>query len=82
MNSADAFDYSENIIKTVNQVPYIPQHSGEIWEIAYFHEKGFTNNKLQMLYKTFSLMMQDDLNRSDTREQNQKLLFQQLVDSL
>ena len=50
--------------------------------MSYFHEKGFTNNKLQMLYKTFSLMMQDDLNRSDTREQNQKRLFQQLVDSL
>lgn len=82
MNSADAFDYSENIIKSVDQVPYIPQHSGEIWEIAYFHEKGFTTAKLHLLYETFSRMMQDDLNRLDNRKQNQEVLFQQLVATL
>src|SRR5438445_7239 len=42
MNSSEAFTLSEELIKSVKHAPYIAQHSGEIWEIAHFHERGFS----------------------------------------
>ncbi len=80
MTSSEAFNYSEMIIKTIKNVPYIPQHSGEIWEIAYFHERGFTKENVRKLYMNFTRMIQDELNESPQREENQKKLFKELVE--
>ena len=80
MNSAQAFSKSELLIKSINRVPYIPQHSGEIWEIAYFHEQGFSKQAVHALYRNFTRMIQDELLSSPHRLMSQKKLFNELVE--
>jgi radical SAM PhpK family P-methyltransferase len=80
MNSTEAFEHAEKLIMDIENVPYIPQHSGEIWEIAYFHGQGFSNQDLHTLYNNFSKMLKDDLSDAPNRIENQKRLFQEIVD--
>ncbi len=79
MNSKEAFTNLEDLIKTIKNAPYIPQHSGEIWEIAYFHERGFSKKNLNTLYRNSTRMLQDELNHAPDRVANQKKLFEEMV---
>ena len=79
MSSIEAFAFAEEFVKGIDKVPYIPQHSGEIWEIAHFHEQGFSNNDLNVLYRSFTRMLQDGLSGNDDRVSNQKRMFNDLV---
>lgn len=80
MNSVEAFSLTEELIKTVQGVPYIPQHSGEIWEIAYFHERGFEDSQIRMLYQNFTLMLQDELSLSVSKKMNHESRFKELIE--
>ena len=80
MNATEAFEHAEKLIVDIENVPYIPQHSGEIWEIAYFHDQGFSNKDLHTLYNNFTKMLKDDLLGSPNRIENQRRLFQEIVD--
>jgi len=79
MNAEEAFDHTERLIMDIKNVPYIPQHSGEIWEIAYFHEQGFSNQELHTLYSNFTEMLRDGLSGAPNKIENQKRLFKELV---
>jgi len=80
MTSTQAFARSEDLIKNIDKVPYIPQHSGEIWEIAYFREQGFSREGIHTLYRNFTEMLKDDLFSSPDKIINQERLFKELVE--
>ena len=79
MTSVEAFEHTERLIMDVNNVPYVPQHSGEIWEIAYFRDQGFSHQDLHMLYSNYTKMLKDGLSGSPNKIKNQNKLFQELV---
>ena len=79
MNSTQAFAYSEDVIKTVRGAPYIAQHSGEIWEIAHFHEQGFTPSQLQTLYGNCTRMLREELSSNGASAPLKKTLFNELM---
>ncbi len=79
MTSVEAFKHTERLIMDINNVPYVPQHSGEIWEIAYFRDQGFSHQDLHMLYSNFPKMLKDGLSGSPNKNENQNKLFQELV---
>ena len=64
----------------VKNAPYIPQHSGEIWEIAHFHERGFSPAQVRRLYERFTWMLQDELSAAPNREARQQAIFRELVE--
>lgn len=78
MNSSQAFTYAEKLIKDINTVPYIPQHSGEIWEIAHFEERGFTRKSVHRLYENFTKILREELSDSPDKEAVKKKLFEEL----
>jgi radical SAM superfamily enzyme YgiQ (UPF0313 family) len=80
MTSSQAFEKTEELIREIQGVPYIPQHSSDgVWESAYFHERGFAQAEIKMLYKNFNRMLQNDLSSSPNRLTNQKSMFDELV---
>ena len=79
MTSVEAFKHTERLIMDINNVPYIPQHSGEIWEIAYFHDQGFSHQDLHMLYSNSTKMLKDGLAGFPNKIENQNNLFKELV---
>lgn len=79
MTSLQAFTKVEELIMSIKDVPYIPQHSGEIWEIAHLHERGFSREDIHILYKNFTKMLQDELSSSPSKLVNQDRLFKELV---
>ena len=79
MTSTEAFACSEHVIKTIKRAPYIPQHSGEIWEIAHFHERGYSPAQVRSLYEKCTWMLQDELSQAPNRLTRQKQIFQELV---
>lgn len=74
MDSKEAFAIAENQI-IESKLPYIPQHSGEIWELAYFHERGISEKGIRTLYNNFTQMLRDELTQSPLKKENQKRLF-------
>ena len=80
MTSSQAFEKTEELIREIQGVPYIPQHSSDgVWESAYFRERGFAQAEIQMLYKNFNCMLQNELSSSPNRLTNQKSMFEELV---
>jgi p-methyltransferase len=79
MRSDEAFAHMERIIAGVADVPYIPQHSGEIWELAYLREQGFSREDVRRLYRNFTLMLKDGLNSDPQAVPHQEQLFAELV---
>ena len=61
MDSVEAFGLAEELIRSIDQIPYIPQHSGEIWEMAYLDQQGFTAADLEALYGGFTEILQTQL---------------------
>lgn len=64
MSSSEAFEKTEAFIRDVKKVPYIPQHSGEIWEIAHFQEHGIPDHAINLLYREFTQMLRNSLSNS------------------
>lgn len=79
MNSAQAFSLSEELLRSVRHAPYIAQHSGEIWEIAHFHERGFSPAQIHTLYKNFTRMIREELTTNGASAPVKKELFQELT---
>jgi len=79
MTSTQAFAHSEEIIKQVRQAAYIAQHSDEIWEIAYFQERGFTLPQIQKLYGNFTRMLREELSSNGASAPLKKELFHELT---
>jgi p-methyltransferase len=79
MTSAQAFTLSEELIKSVEHAPYIAQHSGEIWEIAHFHERGFSPSQIRTLYGNFTRMLREELANNGASAPTKKALFQELT---
>ena len=76
MNPDKAFSTIQNIIKESNTT-YIPQHSGEIWEVGYFRSLGITPEKTHQLYSQFTQLMKDEF--SGTPDKNKKRVFNELT---
>jgi p-methyltransferase len=79
MNAQQAFGLSEDVIKTVRNAPYIAQHSGEIWEIAHFHEQGFTPSQIRTLYGNFTRMLREELASNGASAPLKEQLFSELT---
>jgi radical SAM superfamily enzyme YgiQ (UPF0313 family) len=79
MNAAQAFTLSEEFIKSVKHAPYIAQHSGEIWEIAHFHEQGFTPAQIRRLYGNFTEMLKAELTMNGGSAPVKQQLFEDLT---
>jgi p-methyltransferase len=79
MNSTQAFAYTEDVIKSVRRAPYIAQHSGEIWEVAFFHERGFSPSQLQTLYGNFTRMIGEELSSNGASAPLKQKLFHELT---
>jgi p-methyltransferase len=80
MTSSQAFEKTEELIRDIQGVPYIPQHSSDgVWESAYFRERGFGQAEIQMLYKNFNCMLQNELSSSPNRLTEQEGMFKELV---
>jgi len=79
MSSAQAFSLSEELLRSVRHAPYIAQHSGEIWEIAHFHERGFSPAQIHTLYKNFTRMIREELTTNGASAPVKKELFQELT---
>lgn len=78
MTSTQAFTYAEGLIKNIDTVPYIPQHSGELWEISHFHERGFSKESIFNLYKNFTEILQEELSHQIDKTVIKKKLFKEL----
>jgi len=63
----------------VKHAPYIAQHSGEIWEIAHFHERGFSPAQIRRLYGNCTRMIQEELASNGRSAEIKKTLFQDLT---
>jgi p-methyltransferase len=79
MNAAQAFGLSEDVIKSVRNAPYIAQHSGEIWEIAHFHEQGFSPSQIRTLYGNFTRMLREELASNGASAPLKETLFSELT---
>ena len=79
MGSSEAFTLSEELIKSVKHAPYIAQHSGEIWEIAHFHERGFSPAQIRRLYGNCTRMIQEELASNGRSAGIKKTLFEDLT---
>lgn len=77
MNADQAFDAIQNIIKTTDTV-FIPQHSGEIWELAYFRSLGFSEAAIKKLYATFTDMMKQNYNGVKRSPEQERLILSSL----
>jgi p-methyltransferase len=80
MTSIEAFDRTEDMIRAISNATYIPQHGGEIWEIAYLNERGFSKDDLKLLYTSYTKMLQDQLSGSADKQAEQQRLFDGLVE--
>lgn len=65
MSSIEVFDRAEYLMRSIKNATYVPQHSGEIWEIAYFNQCGFSNSALTAFYGIFSEILEIQLNEKN-----------------
>ena len=78
MSSPEAFEKTEAFIRDLEEVPYIPQHSGEIWEIAHFREQGIPDHAIYLLYRHFTEMLRKSLGESSVRSLNTERVLSEL----
>ncbi|MCG8569094.1 MAG: radical SAM protein [Spirochaetes bacterium] len=81
MDSNQAFERTEQIIQKIQNVPYVPQHSGEIWEIAYLQERGFSDEGINRLYKNFTEMLKQELLDTEKKDEIKEELFNDLLEN-
>ncbi len=79
MSSEDAFSRAETLIQEIKDIPYIPQHSGEIWELAYFNERGYSLKELKQLYSGFTNILSEQLRTGSSTDPLAKQVLQGLV---
>lgn len=77
MNAEKAFNAIETIIKETRTV-FIPQHSGEIWELGYFLSLGIKEDHIKELYRTFTEMMKQEFAGVRRSPEEERRLLQKI----
>ena len=79
MGSSTAFDLAEEFILSVQSACYIPQHSGEIWEVGYLHHHGFNDSEVKAFYGACGSLIKRQLMGRERSAAHETQLFDNLV---
>lgn len=64
MTGEQAFLAIENLIKEI-KLPVVPQYSGELWEMGYFSERGFSEKQVHSIYSYYNEILKAGLSTAD-----------------
>ena len=81
MSSNEAFNWIEKLIQEID-LPHLPQNGGELWELAYFYDRGFSEKQVNALYRTFTLMQKESFANGPEKNITQQNLLNSFATTL